>query len=119
MTDINNLTLEELIELHKIVTTKLVDDYDFFNIMAMSKEWVKSEETRPGSGYITPFTDLYKDTAELYRQTKAAVYGQIECIKENPILAAYVGTTVDRDTGVCSGYTNNYILNKLYDNQAK
>lgn len=117
MPNIDNLNLEELLSLFEDVSTKLIEDYDYFSVMSVSKGWVNITENGDGSGEVIPFTDLYKDPVELYNATKKYLESQTEHIKEFPQLQAYLGTVVDRQTGRSSSIGSNYILNKLYENR--
>lgn len=119
MFNINNLSLEDLLKLYEEVSSKLEEDYDFFNIVHAGKNLSRTVKNEDGSVQLIPFTSIYKNAADFYRQVKKSLDSQIEHLKEFPQLQAYLGTTVDRDTGIMFDQASRLILNKINSNNEK
>ncbi len=113
MIDIDKLTLEELVNVHEKLTNRLIVEFNFFEILNCSKSWGKSTPTENGGVRITPYTEIYKDKTELYKQTKLTIDKQVEHLKEDPRLQAYIGVYVDRETGQMLSTNNRLIMSKL------
>lgn len=113
MKDINKLSLEELVDIHDKIANRLIEEFNFFEILNCSKSWGESTPLENGQIYITPYTEIYKDIVELYKQTKLSIEEQIEHLKEEPRLQVYIGVHVDRDNGQMLDSSSRLIMNKL------
>ena len=111
--DIDNLSLEDLVNLNEKTYKRLSEEFEYYEILSCANSWNKASKQEDGWTSYTPYTSLYKDPIELYKEVKMAISQQVEHIKEFPQLEAYIGMNMDRETGNYTDHSSRLISKKL------
>jgi hypothetical protein len=112
--NIENLTLEELVTLNEQISKRLSEKFKFYEILNCARTWHKGTPTEDGGTQFTPYTHIYMDKIELYKEVRKSIIEQEKHLREFPQLQAYLGVITNREAGNYNNPTDSLISKMLY-----